>query len=172
MGNVYLVGFMGAGKTSVGEMLARQMNAGFRDLDRVLSEQFGFSIAEVFARDGEAAFRSAETEALGAIAQQDDLVVATGGGVFANDANRRIIDNSGGISVFLDMPWEELHRRLEGDSEGRPKYESSEQARRLFEERLPHYRRATVTIPLSGAERPDEIVGLIAAEIRGAPCAT
>lgn len=172
MVNIYLVGFMGAGKTSVGEHLAERLEARFLDLDETLQERFGCSISEVFRQRGESAFRAAETEEIERLSRRENLVVATGGGAFANEINRKAIRESGGISVFLDVPWGVLQRRLEGDNGGRPLYDSPRQARSLYDERMPHYRSATVTIALTGDEAPTEIAGSIAASVREALCAT
>ncbi len=170
MVNIYLVGFMGAGKTSVGQQLAQQLGARFLDLDERLSVVFGCSIPEVFLHRGEAAFRAAEAEALKDACGAEGLVVATGGGAFSSESNRRLIDDSGGVSVFLDLPWEVLENRLTNDNGDRPVYENAEQGRRLFEERLPDYRRAAVSVALSGDETPEAVAQLIADAVRGAPC--
>jgi shikimate kinase len=170
MVNIYLVGFMGAGKTSLGRRLAAHLGARFLDLDERLCERFGCPVPEVFQRRGEAVFRAAETEELTRASRQDGLVVATGGGAFSSRANRSVIEETGGISVFLDLPWEVLEERLAADNAGRPAYRGPEQARRLYDERLPQYRRATLTIPLAGDEPQDEIVEIIAHAVRGVPC--
>ena len=172
MVNIYLVGFMGAGKTSVGEHLAQRLEARFIDLDERLQERFGCSISEVFRDRGESAFRSAETAEIERLSGREDLVVATGGGAFSGEINRKNIRESGGISVFLDVPWEVLERRLEEDNGSRPLYDSPLQARGLYDERLPHYRSATLTIALTGDEAPPEIAGSIAASVQEALCAT
>jgi len=170
MVNIYLVGFMGAGKTSVGRHLARYLDARFLDLDDRLSSAFGCSISEVFRHHGEAAFRDAESRALEELCGVEGLVVATGGGAYSNESNRQLIAESGGIPVFLDLPWDVLARRLAADSDDRPVYESVEQARRLFEERLPDYRRAAVSVALSGDETPEAVAEIVADAVRGAPC--
>ncbi|MCJ7755383.1 MAG: shikimate kinase [Thermoanaerobaculales bacterium] len=170
MVNIYLVGFMGAGKTSAGQQLAQHLDARFLDLDDRLSEVFGCSISEVFSNHGEAAFRAAETEVLQDLCGAEGLVVSTGGGAFSSESNRRLIDESGGISVFLDLSWEVLENRLANDNDGRPVYENAEQARRLFMERLPHYRRAAVSVALSGDETPAAVAEIVADAVRGVPC--
>ena len=144
MVNIYLVGFMGAGKTSLGRQLARHLDARFLDLDHELSRSFGCSIPEVFERSGEAAFRAAETDLLRKLSAKSGLVVATGGGAFSTDGNRRIIEESGGVSVFLDVPWDRAATTPRTRQRRSTRVPDAEQARRLFEERLPHYRRATV----------------------------
>lgn len=171
MVNIYLVGFMGAGKTSVGERLATRLGARFFDLDERISRDFGCPISEVFQKRGEPDFRAVEADVLRELCAQDGLVVATGGGAFSSDGNRKMIEQSGGISVYLDVPWAVLRRRLELDNTDRPVYRDSEQARKLFEERLPMYRRATISVSLTGDETPDEAAQSTARAVRGALCA-
>ena len=172
MPKVFLVGFMGAGKSSVGEALGLHLDSLFVDLDDRLSERFQASIPDVFERHGEAAFRAAEREELAVCAGLHNVVVATGGGAFCDDENRTIIHSSGGVSVFLDLPWQVLRERLEGDHTDRPMYDSAARAQALFEERLPHYRRAVVTAFLDGTEAPGEVVDQVVQALQEAPCAT
>jgi shikimate kinase len=172
MRSVFLVGFMGVGKSSVGSALAGLLRCRFIDLDEEISARFGATISEVFDRQGEAAFRAVEREELEHCADLTDVVVATGGGAFCSEVNRAIIHDRGGFSIYLDLPWEELGKRLASDHGGRPKYRDADQARRLFEERLPHYRRAMVTVSLRGFESSDDVAERIVAKLREAPCAT
>ena len=165
MSNIYLVGFMGAGKSSVGAALAARVGHRFIDLDERLGERFGVSIPEVFAVHGEGIFRAAETDELIRCADEQDTVVATGGGAFCVGANREIISGSEGVSVYLDLPWEELDRRLAADNGGRPMYDDAEQARSLFENRRPEYLRADVVIALEGSEIPDEVAKRVLGEV-------
>ena len=167
--NIYLVGFMGAGKSSVGAVVAARLGRRFIDLDERVGERFGVSIPEVFAVHGEGVFRAAETDELARCADEQDAVVATGGGAFCVGANREIISESKGVSVYLDLPWKELDRRLAVDNGGRPMYGHSEQARSLFEERRPEYRRADVIINIEGSETPDEVAERVLEVL--APCA-
>ena len=172
MRNVFLVGFMGAGKSLVGAALAARLGYRFIDLDERLRERFEVSIPEVFVVRGEDVFREAETEELSLVAGEPDVVVATGGGTFCSEVNREIISGSNGVSVYLDLPWEELDRRLAADNSGRPKYDDAEKARSLYEERQPEYRRADVVIALKGSENPDEVADKILEALREvAPCA-
>jgi shikimate kinase len=171
MTRIFLVGFMGAGKSSVGAVLAAQLGWHFIDLDEEISQQLGVPISEVFARYGEAAFREAEHEELTRCADLVDIVVATGGGAFCSEANREVIHQPGGVSVFLDLPWAVLRERLNHDHSGRPMYDDTDQARRLFEERLPQYRCALVRVSLAGDEGPDEVAGCVVETLREAQCA-
>ena len=172
MRNVYLVGFMGAGKSLVGAALAARLGHRFIDLDERLCERFGVSIPEVFAVHGEDIFRAAETDELARCADEQGAVVATGGGTFCSEVNREIISGSKGVSVYLDLPWQELDRRLAEDNSSRPMYDHAEHARSLFEKRQPDYRRADVVIALEGSENPDQVADHVLEALReAAPCA-
>jgi len=168
---IFLVGFMGAGKSLAGTALAAQLGAQFIDLDGEISRRLGAPIPEIFSRFGEDTFRATETDELARCADLVDIVVATGGGAFCNEANREAIHRSGGVSVFLDLPWAVLRERLERDNSDRPMYDDTDQARKLYEERLPHYRCALVQVPLAGQEDPDEVAGRVVETLREAPCA-
>jgi shikimate kinase len=173
MNRIFLVGFMGAGKSSVGGALAQLLSSRFVDLDELLSRRFDATVSEIFARHGEAVFRAAESEELAAVAAlEHDVVVATGGGAFCSREGRRLVEAAGGVSVYLHLPWEILRRRLRSDHAGRPKYGDENAARQLWEERQDAYRRADVTVELSGRETPDEAAAMIAGALREASCAT
>ena len=169
---VFLVGFMGSGKSSVGAAVAARRGSRFVDLDVENARELGAPIREIFARRGEATFRAAERDALARVAGIDDVVVATGGGAFCSDGNRDIIHGSGGVSVYLDLPWSELHRRLARDHSQRPMYDTPDQAARLFEEREPQYLKAMVRVVLEGTESPDEVADRVVDALQEVPCAT
>ena len=171
MPRIFLVGFMGAGKSSIGAALASRLGCRFIDLDEEISRRFGAPIREIFSQFGEATFRSAEYEELARCAESVDIVVATGGGAFCSDANREMIHGSGGVSVFLDLPWVVLRQRLIRDHSDRPMYDDTTQAKLLFEERMLDYRRALVHVSLAGEERPEEVARRVEAMLREAPCA-
>ena len=171
MRSIFLVGYMGAGKTSVGAAVADRLGLRFIDLDEEISRRLGAPIPEIFARRGEATFRAAEGDELARCAELVDIVVATGGGAFCSDANREVVHRAGGVSVFLDLPWEVLRQRLTRDHSGRPLYDDTSQAKQLFEERLPHYRCASVQVSLTGDEDPDEVAGRVVETLREAQCA-
>jgi shikimate kinase len=172
MRSVYLVGFMGSGKSSVGRELARKLGLAFIDLDAVIAEDAGLTIPEIFARDGETVFRLAEREALRWTTGLGPTVVATGGGAFCSPDNRRLIHGSGALSVFLDPPWEVILRRLPGTNDDRPLFESPQSARRLFEEREPDYRKASLTLSVGGDESPAAVATRITEALSEVACAT
>jgi shikimate kinase len=132
---VYLVGFMGAGKTAVARALARRLDWRAVDIDELIEQRERTTVADVFARRGEAYFRAAEREVLFAHLGPRHLVVATGGGTFADVVNRAAI-NKDGVSVWLDVPLERLIDRVPAD--GRRPLATD----RAGFERLYHLRRA------------------------------
>lgn len=149
---IFLIGFMGAGKTTTGRALARRMEALFVDLDGRVEASLRMGVARIFREMGEGAFRAEEARQLAACARFDSLVVATGGGTFMQEGNRRMIQRLG-VSVFLDAPWSEVARRLPGKRGERPLFGSPEQAYELYARRLPQYRQADVTVqPLAGED--------------------
>lgn len=163
---------MGAGKTAVGHALADRLKRRFVDLDEAVETRLEMSIPEVFATLGEEAFRRAETDELARATRRGGLVVATGGGTFSVPSNRRLIDDSGGVSVFLDPPWKVLRRRIETESASRPKWIDERQARRLAESRRADYLRATVHLKLDGAESPQQVAQRVVQELAEAACAS
>jgi shikimate kinase len=159
----FLVGFMGVGKTSVGREVAARLGLPFYDLDQLIEERAGQKVAEIFARSGEGAFRSLETEVLRDIVQSEPGVVATGGGTFARPENRVLIREAG-VSVWLDAPTElVLERGASG--EHRPLWGGPEKARALLEQRLPAYRQADLRFDLkdwSAGEASERLADLLA----------
>jgi shikimate kinase len=138
----FLIGFMGAGKTSVGRDLAKRLKIPFYDLDELIEKRLGKPIGEIFKEDGESVFRTAETRMLEEIAASDPGVVATGGGAFTRPENREIIHSSG-VSIWLDAPTELILERG-GRGAHRPLWAGAEKAKILLDKRLPHYRMADV----------------------------
>jgi shikimate kinase len=108
---VYLVGMPGSGKSTVGRELAGRFGVPFVDLDVEIERATGRSVPEIFAADGEAAFRALEAKALVEASREDPAVVACGGGIVLEPANRITLRNTGQC-VFLDVPLEVLRRRV------------------------------------------------------------
>src|SRR4029077_8126273 len=111
---VSLVGFMAAGKTSVGRALARRLDWKFIDIDDLIERQEHMTVAEIFARHGEPYFRAAARAILGDQLNTRHAVGATGGGTFADPQNRAVIRNDG-VSVWLDAPLERVIARMPAD---------------------------------------------------------
>jgi shikimate kinase len=118
--NVYLTGFMGTGKSTVGPALAKKLRRPFADLDALIVKSAGMSVAEIFARDGEAAFRRHERAALAVAARKGGAVIALGGGTLVDPRNQRLVAASGTL-VRLNCARRELARRLRPQRASRPK---------------------------------------------------
>jgi shikimate kinase len=153
---VFLVGFMGAGKSAVGQYLAEHHQRRFADLDRLIEEREGRTIIEIFQNSGEAAFRKLESEALGRLLTGEvpspPEIVALGGGAYIREENARRIREAYGVVVFLDAPVEELLVRCRSDRQPheRPLLRDESVFRRLYEERKPHYYRANFRVETAG----------------------
>jgi shikimate kinase len=143
---VFLVGFMGAGKSTVGSLLAGALGWEFIDLDQAIEKQQGKAIREIFEAEGEAEFRRIETAMLNALASKSQIVVALGGGAFAQASNRASIARLG-TSVFLDCRLEVILTRCTDDGT-RPLFRSS-QLRELFAVRQPLYSESDLCIDVS-----------------------
>ena len=172
MSNLYLVGFMGAGKSSTSRLLARSLNRPFVDLDVHIEETVGMAIPEIFEVQGEEAFRRYELEALTWTTRVGDLVVATGGGAACDAVNRDIMHSAGGRSVFLDVPWAVLAARLGQDHGDRPMFTTEDDAKRLYQVRRRHYVKASWTVALTGRETPEQVVSLVLEILAGVSCAS
>ena len=137
--NLFLVGFMGSGKSSVGRELARLTGRQLVDTDQQVVDRAGYSIAEIFEREGEARFRALEGEVLAALPEAGELVVATGGGMVASRRNRRLM-RARGRSVWLDVSFAEARRRVGSDG-SRPLWGEGESLsfRALFARRRAFY---------------------------------
>jgi shikimate kinase len=145
---VFLVGFMGAGKSRVGRALARRLGWRFVDLDHLVEAREGRSIAKIFRESGEATFRRAETAELKKLLRElrpfRGAVVALGGGVPAQAANRRLL--RGKLTVFLDLPAEMLWKRCRDGRESRPLAQDEASFRRLYRARRRYYQAASVRV--------------------------
>lgn len=121
MRGIVLIGYRGCGKTTLARSLAARLDWPWLDVDRVLEERAGRSIATIFAEEGETAFRDREAAVLtDLLSGPGPLVLATGGGVVEREANRRQLRDSGALVAYLDAPADFLRARLEADPGGRP----------------------------------------------------
>ena len=128
-GNIYLVGLMGAGKTTVGRRLATILGRDFVDLDQALEERTGVSIAHIFEVEGEKGFRNRETAMLREASQIGDNVISTGGGVVMREENRNVMAQSGQV-IYLRASFELLWHRLK-DCQKRPLLQTENPAQKI-----------------------------------------
>ena len=157
-----LVGFMGAGKTTVGQILAGELGWEFTDLDDLVIAREGRSIAEVFRDSGEPYFRNVETECLRDALRdrRSRLVLALGGGAIVQQANAELVRESNVPVVFLDAPSEVLMERCAPQAGVRPLFSSENQFRQLYESRRQSYMSAGVRIETASLS-PSEVAAEI-----------
>ena len=160
---IYLVGFMGAGKTSVGRSLAAQLGWAFVDLDAEIERSQKMTIRDIFQKSGEAHFRQIERENLKRLSARPRVVIALGGGATVDPDNRLVIDATG-ISVWLNVAFETAARRVSMDGT-RPLFKDPEHAERLYQNRLPIYKLARIHV-LDDNRPPADIAGEVATRLQ------
>jgi len=157
---IFLIGFMGAGKTSVGRALAARLGWKFIDLDNVIEAREQATVAAIFASRGEAEFRRVESAALQTLlqsnrpadvaAQSESVVIALGGGTFAQAVNRAELDKAGATTVLLQAPLEELRRRCQQAGSARPLAQDEATFSELFAARRQAYELAQYRVDTMG----------------------
>ena len=165
--NIYLVGMMGAGKTTIGRQLARRLEMRFVDCDHEIESRTGVKIPVIFELEGEAGFRRRESRVLKDLSQERRIVLATGGGAVLDPQNRQILADNGMviyIRVLPQMLWErtrhDKNRPLLQVEDPRAKIEQ------LFEQRDPLYREVAAIIVEGGRAGPGNVVQQLEQEIR------
>jgi shikimate kinase len=128
---VFLIGLMGAGKTTVGKLLAARLGCDWLDSDRVLESRCGVSVREIFELEGEASFRDREQRIVEELTQQPNLVLSTGGGIVLREANRQVL-HARGIVIYLDTDPHELWLRTRHDK-SRPILQGPDARQKLFD---------------------------------------
>ena len=152
---VFLTGFMGCGKTTVGQLLSQQLGWRFEDLDSRIQARAGSTIPQIFSNHGEARFRQIEREALlELIAEMASIptVVALGGGTFVQPENRILIQRSAWPTIFLDADVQDLWQRCRSVEVERPLARDENQFGQLHEARRSFYMEATVRVDTRGKD--------------------
>lgn len=168
LSNIYLVGPMGAGKTTIGRHLAEMLGRSFVDSDHEIERKTGASIPWIFEKEGEIGFRGRETATLQELCVQSNLVVATGGGVVTQRVNRQLLQRNG-VVIYLYTPVEIQLQRTHRDR-NRPllQVENPEQKlRELFEVRDPLYREVADYIIETHQGEPRHLAGKIVNMVMG-----
>ena len=154
---IFIIGYMAAGKTTLGRYAAREMGRDFIDLDRYIEARYRKSIADIFASDGEDRFREIERNMLHEVAEFDNVLVATGGGTPCFFDNMEYM-NERGVVVFLSCPVETICRRIRASKVKRPLLLSlddetlANRVNEMLMARLPFYKQAAYTFDSSQYE--------------------
>jgi len=154
MPRIYLVGFMGAGKSTVGRELSLKLHYPFLDLDSEIEQAEGLPVREIFERFGEARFRQLEREHLTRVSKAPTAVVALGGGAYVDPENRKIVEDTG-IAVWLDASYSAIRERVRPDG-SRPLLGDRARAQKLYSDRRPVYELARIHV-LTDNRLPDDI---------------
>ena len=143
---VVITGFMGAGKTTVAAALAERLGCTLVDLDRFVAEREGRTAQMIIDEDGEPRFREIESAALSYALKTDARIIALGGGTWTIERNRELVAEHGGITVWLDAPFELCWRRIESATHARPLARDPARARALYDARRADYGRASLRL--------------------------
>jgi shikimate kinase len=152
-GNIFLVGLMGAGKTTIGKLLAKRLKKTFIDTDHELELRTGVKIPLIFELEGEAGFREREAALISELTQRQDIILATGGGAILRKENREALAQNGTV-IYLNAKVEDLWQRTQHDK-NRPLLQTSDPKARLAElyaQRDPLYREVADIIITSGQQ--------------------
>ena len=161
---IYLVGFMGSGKTTVGRELAARIDAPFFDLDDLITSAEKMSVKEIFATHGEPYFRKRERDVLRSTRHLSAAVIATGGGTFTFDENIQFIQAEG-LSVYLSAPYAVLRARIAHKAADRPLFNDDLATHELYANRIRYYRMSDLTIEIREEETPLEVVERLLLEL-------
>lgn len=166
---IFLTGFMGAGKSSVGRRLSERLELPFVDLDDEIERRAGMTVREIFDRGGEADFRRRELETLTEVLERPDLVLATGGGTTTFGPAARLLA-SHGVTVWLNPPFATIVERIGAlGKESRPLFRDEVTTWQLYRSRLPAYRASDLRVDVAPGETEDEVAARVALLV---PCAT
>jgi shikimate kinase len=167
MSHIFLVGFMGAGKSTVGRMVADRLSLPFADLDEMVEQAAGRTVAQIWSGSGEAAFRTAESTALASLAPAEPSVVACGGGVVLADANRAALKSLGHV-VYLTVSAEEALARV-GGGDTRPLLAGggATVAQRLLEAREALYGAVADVVVSTTSRGPEDVADDVVRAIGG-----
>jgi shikimate kinase len=158
---IVLTGFMGAGKTTVGPLVAGRLGWRFLDVDDVIESEAGASIAELFARHGEPAFRQREQETITRLSASNSLVLALGGGAIEHAATRHLLlTTPGTLLVHLQVELNTTLARCRGTEDVRPILADQANLTSRYQRRLPLYRTAHISIPVDTLT-PEQAVAAI-----------
>lgn len=157
--NIILVGLMGAGKSTIGKSLAKQLKMDFYDSDRLIEERTGVDISTIFEIEGEQGFRDREEEVIAELCEMNNIILATGGGCVLRKTNRRNIQKGGHV-IYLRTNADLLYSRIRHDK-SRPLMQTKspiDTLRKLLNDREPYYFEVADTVIMTGKQKINVIV--------------
>ena len=162
LNNIFLIGMMGAGKSTAGVLLSQKINIPYLDMDSELERLMEMSIQTILSEYGENRFRRIETIFFREITKQDHLIYATGGGLVLDDKNQKILKNKG-VTIFLDCSVSKLINRLEKDPNKRPLLDKNfkNRIKRLYEDRYYIYKSCAHHKINTNNLSPESVINLI-----------
>lgn len=167
--NIIIIGFMGVGKSVVGELLSKKLNMNFIDMDYEIEKRQGMTISEIFNSKGQEYFRKLENELLDELSKKDNYIISTGGGIVTREENCKILRKQK-VVVFLDANVKTIIRNVSNEIEKRPLLKGSSdlegQIMNLLNERYEHYKECSnINIDVNN-KNIDEVVSQILVYIR------
>jgi len=157
--NIILVGLMGAGKSTIGRSLAKQLKMNFYDSDRLIEERTGVDISTIFEIEGEQGFRDREEEIIAELCQKNDIILATGGGCILREQTRKNMQKAGHV-VYLRTNADLLYSRIRHDK-SRPLMQTKnpiDTLKKLLDDREPYYFEVADTVIMTGKQKINVIV--------------
>lgn len=162
---IVLCGFMGAGKTTTGELLSTRLGWSFRDVDLVIEAESGLTIAQIFAQFGEPYFRQLEHQTICRLLEQKNTVLALGGGAIEDPQTRqKLLADPHTLFVHLGVTMETVLLRCSGTEAIRPVFNDRERLQSRYDSRVPLYQQAHLTIAtdaLSASEVADKLIAIV-----------
>jgi shikimate kinase len=166
-GHIIITGFMGSGKSTIARRLAFILGREMLDLDHMIAGQVGRTAQEIIEQDGEDSFREIETQTLrDVLANSFPGVIALGGGAWTIERNRKLVQQHGGTTVWLDAPFDLCWERILRSGGGRPLARDQAQARMLYARRRPLYALAQLRLEVASNKSTDNIAAEIAQALR------
>ena len=161
-GNIFFVGLMGAGKTTIGKLLARKLKKTFYDIDHEIEKKLGVKIAVIFELEGEEGFRKRETQMIDELTKKKDIILATGGGAVLSEENRTLLKERGRV-IYLNAKPQSLAKRMAYDKD-RPLLQEGnmlETLSLLYKERHPLYLSLASFVVDTGQQKTQAVLNKI-----------
>jgi shikimate kinase len=160
--NIFFVGLMGAGKTTIGKLLAKKLKKTFYDTDHEIEKKLGVKVSVIFELEGEAGFRKRETQMIDELTSKKDIILATGGGAILSEENRRLLKERGKV-IYLNAKPQYLAKRMAFDKD-RPLLQKGnmlDTLNNLYKERHPLYLGVSSFVVDTGQQKTQTIINKI-----------